>query len=160
MTGSAGGLDLFLGRLAEGVCTDRQFGRDLAAGEDLYRVGAGREALGLQRLRGHLVARLEALLEVGEVDRLGLRAEVLEGHRLLHVRAAKLSHPHVDRVLPALVAGLFLGARARAGALVATAGGLAHAAALAPTDALATVGRAGLRLQVMQADLRSARVVF
>ena len=61
-----------------------------------------------RRLRRHLGAGVEALLEVGEVDRLGLGAEVLERHRLLHVRAAQLSHPHVDRVLPALVAGLAL----------------------------------------------------
>ena len=58
----------------------------------------------------HLGAGVEALLEVGEVDRLRLGPEVLERHRLLHVRAAQLSHPHVDRVLPALIAGLALGA--------------------------------------------------
>src|ERR1700761_5123263 len=153
MTGSAGGLDLLFGRLAESVRSDRQFRRDLASTEDLHRIRPGGEILRLQRLRGHLVIGLEALLEVGQVDRLSLGAEILEGHRLLHVRAAKLSHPHVDRGLPALVAGLFLGARARARALVAAAGGLAHAAALAPADALAAVGRARLRLQVVEADL-------
>src|SRR4051794_5668021 len=153
MTGSAGGLDLFFGRLAETVRMDRQLGRDLAAGEDLHRVRARREALGLQRLRGDLVAGLEALLEIGQVHRLSLGAEVLEGHRLLHVRAAKLSHPHVDRVLPALVAGLFLRARAGAGALVAATGGLAVARALATADALTAVRRARLRLQVVEADL-------
>src|ERR1700753_1584910 len=133
--------------------TDRQFRADLAAGEDLHGVGAGRKALGLQRVRSDLVARLETLLEIGKIHGLGLGAEVLEGHRLVHVRTAKLSHPHVNRRLTALVAGLSLGARARARALVATAGGLAVAAALAATDALATVGRARLRLQVVEADL-------
>src|ERR1700753_3194649 len=133
--------------------TDRQFRADLAAGEDLHGVGAGRKALGLQRVRSDLIARLETLLEIGKIHGLGLGAEVLEGHRLLHVRTAKLSHPHVNRRLTALVAGLSLGARARARALVATAGGLAVAAALAATDALATVGRARLRLQVVEADL-------
>src|ERR1700761_337077 len=158
MTGSAGGLDLLLGRLAETVRSDRQFGRDLTAGEDLHRVRASRQALGLQRLGGHLVAGFEALGEVGEVDRLRLGAEVLEGHRLLHVRAAELSHPHVDRVLPALVARLFLRARARARALVAATGGLAVTAALAPADALAAMGRARLRPQIVQTDLVRARV--
>ena len=60
-----------------------------------------------------------------EVDRLGVRPEGLERHRLLHVRAAQLAHPHVDRVLAALEARPLLGARARAGALLAAAGGLA-----------------------------------
>src|SRR6201996_3990120 len=135
------------------MCTDRQFRRDLAAGEDLDGVGAGGKTLGLQRVRSDLIARLEALLEIGKIYGLGLGAEVLERHRLLHVRAAELSHPHVDRVLPALVARLFLRARARTGAAVAAAGSLAVAAALAPADALATVGRARLRLQVVEADL-------
>src|ERR1700761_9605363 len=137
--------------------TDRQFRADLAAGENLHGVGAGRKTLGLQRVRSDLVARLETLLEIGKVHGLGLGAEVLERHRLLHVRTAKLSHPHVNRVLAALVAGLFLGARARAGAVLAAARSLAVAAALAATDALATVGRAGLRLQVVEADLFGAR---
>ena len=88
--------------------------RDLAAGEDLDRIRALREALLLERRGVHLGAGVEALLEVAEVDRLRGGAEVLERHRLLYVRAAELSHPHVDRVLPALVAGLALGARARA----------------------------------------------
>ena len=51
-----------------------------------------------------LGAGVEARLEVGEVDRLRVRPELLERHRLLHVRAAQLAHPHVDRVLAALVA--------------------------------------------------------
>lgn len=67
MTGTAGGLNLLLGRLAEGVCTDRQFRADLAAGEDLHGVGAGRKALGLQRVRSDLIARLEPQLEIGRV---------------------------------------------------------------------------------------------
>jgi hypothetical protein len=41
-----------------------------------------------QRLRGHLVIRLEARVEVGEVDRLRARPELLEGHRHLLVRSA------------------------------------------------------------------------
>ena len=57
-----------------------------------------------QRVGRDLRARVEARLEVGQVDRLGVRAEGLEGHRLLHVRAAQLAHPHVDRVLAALEA--------------------------------------------------------
>ena len=102
-----------------------------------------------------LGAGVEAILEVGDVDRLGRGAEVLERHRGLFVRAAKLSHPHVDRVLPALVAGLLLRARARAVALVAAAGGLA-AAALAAADPLARPFRARLRPDVVQPDLLRA----
>ena len=49
-------------------------------------------------------------LEVRDVDRLGVRAERLERHRLLLVRPAQLAHPHVDRHLPALEAGAVLGA--------------------------------------------------
>src|SRR4051794_15892815 len=133
---------------------------DLAAGEHLDRVLALGEPLLLQALQRDFGAAVEALLEVGEVDRLGLGAEVLERHRLLFVRAAQLSHPHVDRILAALVAGLALAARARPGALVAAARGLAEAAALAAADPLAGLFRAGLRLQVVQADLFATRRVF
>src|SRR5204863_180385 len=69
--------------------------------------------------------------------RLRARAERLERHRLLHVRAAQLSHPHVERDLAALVAGLALVAGPRAGALLPAPGGLAEARALAAADALA-----------------------
>src|SRR5690606_3651819 len=82
--------------------------------------------------------------------------EVLERHRLLHVRAAQLPHPHVDRVLAALVAGLALRPRAAAGALLAAARGLAKAGALAAADPLAGPFRAPLRLQVVEADLLGA----
>ena len=67
-----------------------------------------------QRVRGDLGALVEARLEVAQVDRLGVRPERLERHRLLHVRAAQLAHPHVDRVLAALEAGALLRAGARA----------------------------------------------
>ncbi len=100
----------------------------------------------VHRLERHRRAGLEARLEVDQVDRLGVRAERLERHRLLHVRAAQLAHPHVNRVLAALEPGAALGARARAPALLAAAGGLAGARALAAADALArpcaTRGRA------------------
>src|SRR4051794_16437529 len=115
---------------------DGQLLRDLAASEDLHRVRALRQALLAERLQIDLGARVEAVLEVGEVDRLRLGAEVLERHRGLLVRPAKLSHPHVNRVLAALVACLSLRPRALAVAFVAAAGGLA-AAALAAADPLA-----------------------
>ena len=104
--------------------------------------------LRLQRLERDLGAGLEARLEVEQVDRLRVRAERLERHRLLHVRAAQLAHPHVDRHLAALEAGAVLGAGARAVALLAAAGGLAGARALAAADALARPARpgAGVRL--------------
>ena len=103
----------------------------------------------------HLVARLEASLQVGDVDRLGPRPELLEGHRHLLVRAAQLAHPHVDRVLAALVGGLALVAGAGAGALVAAARGLAVAGALAAADALARAARAGR--PAVQADVAARR---
>src|SRR5688572_22636244 len=68
--------------------------RDLALAEDLHRhAGPSREAVGLQRVRRDRVAVAVARLEVAQVHRLRLRAERLERHRLLHVRAAQLAHP-------------------------------------------------------------------
>src|SRR6478735_7204045 len=139
---------------------DLEFFLDLAAGEDLDGVLPGRQALPLEALRRYFGAAVEAILEIGEVDRLRLGAEVLKRHRLLFVRAAELSHPHVDRVLPTLVASLALATRARAGALVTATGGLAKAAALATADPLARPFRARLRLQVVETDLLGARGAF
>src|SRR5689334_3089862 len=116
---------------------DLEFLRDLTPGEDLDRIRALGEPLLLQARRIHLGAGVEAIVEVADVDRLGRGAEVLERHRLLFVRAAELSHPHVDRVLPALVTGLLLRAGARAVALLSAARGLAEAAALAAAHAAA-----------------------
>ena len=126
---------------------------DLALGEDLDRNALARgQALALQRLERDRVAGGEARLEVEQVDRLGVGPERLERHRLLHVRAAQLAHPHVDRHLAALEAGALLGARARAVALLAAAGGLAGARALAAADPLARPARARGGLEVVQAD--------
>src|ERR1019366_1005611 len=99
-----------------------------------------------------LGTRLEAALQRGDVDRLGVRTEGLEGHRLLHVRPAQLSHAHVDRHLTAFEGRSALGARARARALLPTAGGLAGARAFAAPDALAGTTAAGRGRQVVQAD--------
>ena len=114
---------------------------------------AGREAGCLEARGRDLGAVVEALLEAREVDRLRMRPELLEGHRHLLVRAAQLAHPHVDRVLPALMADVAFRARAGALALVATAGSLAHARAGAATDALAVLAGARLRAQVLEADV-------
>src|SRR5690606_21115234 len=73
--------------------------------------------------------------------------------RLLPVRAGQLAHPHLSRVLAALVVRLALGARALAGALVAAAGSLARAGALTAPDALARLARAGLRPDRVETDL-------
>src|ERR1700756_2052281 len=107
--------------------------RDLALAEHLHgHALARREVLLAQRVERHLGAVVEAGVKVAQVDRLGVRAAILlERHRLLHVRAAQLAHPHVDRVLTTLVADLLLRARARACALLSTARGLAEARALA-----------------------------
>jgi hypothetical protein len=155
LAGSAGGLDRLARRRAERVRVDRQRLGDRALGEDLHLDAlAGAQALGLQRFERHLVAGVEAALEILEVDRLRVRAEHLERHRLLHVRTAQLAHPHVNRHLAALEAGSRLGARARAGPLVASAGGLAGARPVAAADALARLAAAGGGLERVQADAR------
>src|SRR5436190_4001019 len=128
---------------------------DVALAEHLDRNALpAREVLLAERVRGDLGAVVETRVEITEVDRLGVRAPVcLERHRLLHVRAAQLAHPHVNRVLAALEVDLPLRARAGAGALLAAAGGLAEAGALAAADPLLAVARTGVRLQVVESDL-------
>src|SRR3954470_18307330 len=148
LTGAARGLDLLAGRLREAVGVHGERLRDLTLTEDLDRHLAARgEVLLAQGVRGHLGPLVEARLEVPQVDRLGVRAELLERHRLLHVRTAQLAHPHVNRHLAALEVHIALAARARAGALVAATRGLAEAGALAAADPLPAVARAGVRLE-------------
>src|SRR5947209_6041445 len=89
LAATAGGLDGRLSGGAEAVRLDGERLGDLALGEDLDRNPlTGGEALAVKRLRRHRRPGLEARLEVGEVDRLRMGPEGLEGHRLLHVRAA------------------------------------------------------------------------
>src|SRR6476620_7584017 len=84
LAGAARGLDALARTCAERVGVDRQRDRQLTLGEHLDgHVLAGRKTLRAQQLRGHLGARLEALLQRRDVDRLGVRPERLEGHRLL-----------------------------------------------------------------------------
>src|SRR3954462_1680333 len=136
--GAARGLDRLARRAAEGVGVDGELLGQRALREHLDRdVLARPEPLGFERVERDLVARLEAPLEILEVDRLRVRAERLEGHRLLHVRAAQLAHPPVDRHLAALEARAVLGARARARPLLAAARGLAEPGARAAAHALA-----------------------
>src|SRR5579859_448207 len=119
---AAGRLDPLAGGGAERVRMHLEALGELAAREDLDRDPLARaEARGAQRLERDDRAGLEPLLEIADVDRLGVGAERLEGHRLLLVRAAQLAHPHVDRVLAALEVCAALGARARAPALLAAA---------------------------------------
>src|SRR5436305_925314 len=151
LAGAAGGLDLLARLGAEGMCLDCERLGDRTLGEDLDRdVLARGQALPVHRFERHGIAGLEALLEVEQVHDLGVSAEGLERHRLLHVRTAQLAHPHVDRVLTTLEACAPLGARARAPALLATARRLARARPLAATDALARPPRSRRGLQVVQ----------
>src|SRR3954469_6929200 len=153
LAGPARGLDALASGLGERVGVDGELLAELAPREDLDRhVLAGGETGGAQGVEVHGRAVVEARVQVGQVDRLGVRAERLERHRHLLVRAAQLAHPHVDRVLAAFEARAALGARARAVALLAAAGGLARARALAAADALARPARAGGRLEVVEAD--------
>src|SRR5947209_4012693 len=152
LAGAARGLDALARGGAEAVGVDGQGLAQLAPGQDLDRdvLALGQAPLA-QPLGGDLGAGVEARLQVGQVDRLGLRAEGLERHRLLHVRAAQLAHPHVDGVLTTLEARPPLGSRPRTPALLAAACGLARARALPSTHALARLTRARSRLQVVQA---------
>src|SRR6478672_10314648 len=151
LAGSASRLDALARTRAEGVSVDGQRLAQLALGEHLDRnVLARAQAVGLHQLDRHLGARIEAAVERGDVDRLRMRTEGLEGHRLLHVRPAQLSHAHVNRHLAALEARPALGARARARALLPAPGGLARARAFAAPDALARAAAAGRRGEAVQ----------
>src|ERR1700761_9631789 len=152
LAGAARRLDLLASRLTEGVSVNGQRLGNLALGQDLDRDALARgQALGLERFEGHGVAGIEPGLEVAQVDRLGVGPEGLEWHRLLHVRTTQLAHPHVDRHLAALEARPLLGARARAVALLASAGGLPGARTLTAPDPLAWPARARGRPAVVQA---------
>src|SRR5215216_7871112 len=154
LAGPARGLDALASGLGERVGVHRELLGQLAAREDLHRdVLAGAESGGAQRVEIDRRAVVELLLQVGQVDRLGVRPERLERHRHLLVRAAQLAHAHVDRVLAALEARAALGAGTRAVALLAAAGGLAGARALAAADALARPARPRGGLEAMEADL-------
>src|SRR5205085_10791907 len=100
----------------------------------------------------HRRACVEAALERRDVDGLGVRAERLEGHRLLHVRAAQLSHAHVDRHLAALEGRPALGPGTRACPLLPAAGGLAGARTFAAPHALAGAPAPGSRRDAVQPD--------
>src|SRR5262245_64324333 len=127
--------------------------RQLAAPKDLDRdVALLREPGRAQLLQPDRGAVVEARLQIVEVHVLRVRAERLERHRHLLVRAAQLAHPHVERVLAALEARALLGARTRAVALVAAARRLAVPGAVAAADALAIAPRALGGLQVVEAD--------
>src|SRR5215216_1967613 len=153
LAGAAGGLDGRARGLGEAVRVDGQRLLELTAAQDLDgHVPALRQAGGSQRREVDRRARVEALLEVGEVDRLRVRPEHLERHRHLLVRPAQLPHPHVDRRLAALEACAVLRAGARPVALVAAAGGLAVAGAGAAADALAVLARARRGLEVVEPD--------
>src|SRR5436190_1587224 len=153
LAGAARGFDPLAGGRAEGVRVHRERLAQLALGEDLHR-----DALALgQALRPEYVGRylgpgIEALLQRREVHGLGVGAEGLERHRLLHVRPAQLPHPHVDRVLATLEARPLPVARAGSRALLAPPGGLARSRALAPAHALARPSAAAGRLEGMQPD--------
>jgi hypothetical protein len=126
---------------------------ELSLSEDLHWYAAtGRETGRPEGVGCYLGAFVEALVEVTQVDGLRVGAELLERHGLLHVRTAKLSHPHVDRVLPSLESDPTLGPGTGARALLAASRCLAHARALAAADALAPVRRALGGLEVVKAD--------
>src|SRR3954470_16261691 len=152
LAGAARGLDLLASGLGEAVGVDGQRLRELAAAEHLDRDAlAGRQAGATQGVEVDGGALVEPRLEVVEVHGLRMRPEHLERHRHLLVRAAELAHPHVDRVLATLEASAVLGAGAGAVALVAAAGRLAVAGAVAAPDALAVLARAGGGREVVEA---------
>src|SRR6266851_2751854 len=153
LAAAAGSLYALARARAEAVRVDRERLAELALGQHLDRHAlAGGQAVGLHQLDRDLRARLEATLERRDVHGLGVRAEGLEGHRLLHVRAAQLSHAHVDRHLAPLEGGPALGARARARALLPTSGGLARARPFSTPDALTRAPAPGSRREAVQPD--------
>src|SRR3954452_9114022 len=81
--GTAGLLDLFSRRAAEGVSADGQLLVQVTACEHLHRMAPLREAGLAQCLRRHLGTGVEARVQVSHVDRLRVRAELLERHRHL-----------------------------------------------------------------------------
>src|ERR1022692_3040115 len=111
--GAADALDALACGLAEAVGVNRERLAQLPLCQHLHRHTLARsQTIGLHQLDGDLGACLEASLEVRDIHWLGVSAEHLKGHRLLHVRTAQLSHAHVDRHLSALEASATLGARA------------------------------------------------
>src|SRR6478752_2898404 len=149
----AGRLDPLARAGAERVRVNGERLGQLAACKHLDRdVLALAQAVGLHQFDRHVGAGVEALLERLEVDRLRVRPERLERHRLLHVRPEKLSHAHVDRHLTALEARAALGARARARALLAAPGRLSRPRAFATTDALARPAATRGGGEAVQAD--------
>src|SRR5579875_816009 len=160
LAAAAGSLDRLTRRRAEAVRVDGERLAQLAARQHLDGDAPARGQSARAQLLGRdNLAGLEALLQRPEVDRLRVGAERLKRHRLLHVRAAQLAHPHVDRVLAALKARAALGAGACAPALLAATGGLAGARPLAAAHALARMAGAGRRTQVVQADPLGCRLV-
>src|SRR5437588_4352385 len=152
----AGGLDALPGGGAERVSVHGQRLLQLAAGQDLGRhaLARGQAALA-QRVQGDGRAGVEAAIEVVEVDRLGMGAKRLEGHRLLHVRPPEFAHAHVDRVLPTLEGSALARSRAGPSSLLAPAGRLASPRPLSTPDPLALAAASGGRGQRVKADARS-----
>src|SRR5271166_260172 len=154
LAAAAGRLDPLACAGAEAVGMDGERLGQLALGQHLHGHALARgQTVGLHQLEGHLGAGVETALQGGDVDGLGVRAEGLEGHRLLHVRPAQLSHAHVDRHLPALEGCPALRARARARALLPAPSGLAGARAFAAPYALARTPAARGRRETVQPDL-------
>src|SRR5687767_7575845 len=85
LAGPARGFDLLAGGLREAVGVHGERLAQLALAEHLHgHATAGGEPGLAERVRRDLGARVEALLEVPQVHRLGAGAELLERHRLLH----------------------------------------------------------------------------
>ena len=159
---AAGGLDLLARGRRGAVHGDRELLRELAVAEQLHVLAhRADQALRLQRLGRHLLARLEAL-EVADVHRLRVGAERADRHRVLRRVAAQLREAHRERHLAALEAGAHrVRARARLLALDPAAGVAALARAQAAADALAILARLrGLRLERFSSSAISASSTF
>src|SRR5262245_10023556 len=153
LAGAPRGLDALARAGAERVGVDGQRLAQLSSGEHLHRhARPGPQAARAQEIQRDLGARVEAAVERGDVHGLRAGAERLERHRLLHVGPAQLSHARVDRHLTALQTNPPLGARARAGTLLAASRGLARARALAAAHALARTPAPRRGGQIVQAD--------
>src|SRR5262249_14111535 len=86
LAGAARSLDALARAGTESVGVDGESLGELALREHLHRYALARgESAFAHQLERNVGARVEALLQRGDVDGLRVRAKRLEGHRLLHV---------------------------------------------------------------------------
>src|SRR5262249_51752599 len=131
-------LDLFFGFGGKSMRADRQFLRELAVAQDLHRLAfAADQTAFVERLGRDFAARIERF-ELSQINDDPAAAK--------RIVKAVLGQPPLERHLAAFESGRDVAAGARALAFMAAAGGLAVPGAIAASDALSFLSRAGCRL--------------